>query len=98
MKKSLLFAILIAIVCNFSGCFYVGVTAPLDTDLDKTTLGSKTGKSTAQSIMWLVAWGDAGTKAAAENGNITVINHMDTQIFSVFFGIYSKNTTIVYGD
>ena len=67
-------------------------------DLDKTTLGSKTGEASSQSVLWLFAWGDAGTKAAASNGNISVINHRDVQLQSYAFGLYSKRTVIVYGD
>jgi len=61
-------------------------------------LGGKEGKSSYQSIFWLVAWGDAGTAAAAEEGEITVLNHIDMEIFSILFGLYYKETTIVYGD
>ena len=92
------------IICIFSiasfisGCVYFNVQAPLDTDYDKTDLGTKIGKSNAQSVCWLVAWGNAGTKAAAAEGNITVIKHADSRLFSVFFGFYTKLTTIVYGD
>jgi hypothetical protein len=45
-----------------------------------------------------VAWGDAGTAKAAENGGLTTINHMDMQIFSILFGLYTRQKTIVYGD
>ncbi|HAR46383.1 MAG TPA: hypothetical protein DCS05_09515, partial [Nitrospiraceae bacterium] len=47
---------------------------------------------------WLVAWGDAGTAAAARDGNITTVNHMDREAFSILFGLYTKTTTVVYGD
>ena len=80
------------------GCVYTNVINPLDTDVEETTLGDKIGRSDAYSVLWLVAWGDRGTKAAAENGNITVIRHMDIQTFSVLFGLYSHVTTIVYGE
>lgn len=86
------------IMFTFSGCVYMNVKAPLDTDLNQTTMGSKTGKASAQSVLWLVAWGNAGTKAAAENGSISVINHMDVQLQSYLFGLYSKKTVVVYGD
>ncbi|HET6204734.1 MAG TPA: TRL domain-containing protein [Planctomycetota bacterium] len=80
------------------GCFYLHTRSTLDTDLDKTTLGSKVGESHHQGILWAVAWGDAGTKAAAENGGIKVINHADQEMLMVFFGAYYRYTTIVYGD
>jgi hypothetical protein len=81
-----------------TGCIYTHVRAPLDTDVNDTVLGSKIGTAEAQSIAWLVAWGDAGTAAAAKNGNITTIRHMDQEQLFVFFGIYARGTTIVYGD
>lgn len=81
-----------------SGCVVTNVKIPLDTDLDKTQLGSKTGESTSQSVLWLVAWGDSGTQAAAQAAGITTLLHADQKIFSVLFGLYSKQTTVVYGD
>ena len=46
----------------------------------------------------MVAWGDAGTKAAAENGGITTILHADRKDFSILGGLYYEYTTIVYGN
>src|SRR3990172_1181459 len=60
-----------------TGCLYMDVKTPYDTDLNKTVLGQKTGKAHSQSVLWLFAWGDAGTAAAAKAGNITTVNHMD---------------------
>lgn len=97
MKKTLIFLISIIILAS-SGCAYVNVKAPLDTDLNATSFGTKTGSASTHSVLWLVAWGDAGTKAAADNGGLTVVNHMDIQIQSYLFGLYSKKTVIVYGD
>ena len=80
------------------GCLYANIKTPLDTDLNQTKLGSKTGEASNQQILGLVAWGDASTQAAAANGHITQINHADEQIFSILWFIYTKTTTIVYGD
>lgn len=81
-----------------SGCAYSNVQRPLGNDFNKTALGTKTGRASSKSILWLVAWGDAGTKAAAENGGISVIHHADVKLFFLLFGLYSEMTTIVYGD
>ena len=80
------------------GCLYAHFTTPLDTDLDKTQLGSKVGRAEFQSILWLVAWGDAGTQAAAKQGGLTTINHADREVLSILFALYYKQTTILYGD
>ena len=98
MKHRFFLPVLLTIAIALSGCAYVNVKTPLDTDLDKTTMGSKVGTSSLESVLWIAAWGDAGVKAAAENGNITVVNHVDQQTFSVLFGVYTKVTTIAYGD
>jgi TRL (tRNA-associated locus)-like protein len=81
-----------------SGCLFADVMIPLDTNLDETKLGTKTGESTSQAVLWLVAWGDSGTHAAAQAAGITTILHADQRIFSVLFGLYSKRTVVVYGD
>lgn len=81
-----------------SGCVYYNVSSPLDTNLDETQLGSKVGESEWQSVLWLFAWGDAGTQAAASDGGITTIRHADQNGFAVLFGLYAKQTTILYGD
>ncbi|MBI1852709.1 MAG: hypothetical protein HYR85_20400 [Planctomycetes bacterium] len=80
------------------GCLFAHFTTPLDTDLDKTQLGNKVGRSDFRSILWLVAWGDAGTQAAAKQGNISTINHADREVLSILFGLYYEQTTILYGD
>jgi hypothetical protein len=80
------------------GCMYTKVQRPHDKNYDKTELGTKEGRSSLQSIFWCVAWGDAGTRAAAENGNIKVIRHADVEYFTVFLGLYTRLTTVVYGD
>ena len=81
-----------------AGCLYSNVTAPLTTDMNRTGVGNKEGRASAYSVLWLVSWGDAGAAAAARNGGLTTINHMDVQIRNVLFGLYTKETTIVYGD
>ena len=96
LARSLAAVILAAL--PMSGCLYTKIRTPLDTDVASTTLGSKVGTSENQSVLWLVAWGDGGTAAAAKNGGIQTINHMDTEIYFVLFGLYSRTTTIVYGD
>ncbi len=98
MKKIVLLVSMLVIALTLSGCLYSNITIPLDTDADKTVLGNKTGTSNCYSILWLVAWGDAGSAAAAKNGNISTINHMDTRNVTVLFGAFVKQTTIVYGN
>ncbi|MFZ5569448.1 MAG: TRL domain-containing protein [Thermodesulfobacteriota bacterium] len=80
------------------GCAYVNTKTPLDIDLDRTELGTKVGTAEAYSVLWLVAWGDAGYAAAARNGNITVMRHADQEIFQVALGLYTRWRVVVYGD
>ncbi len=82
----------------FTGCLYTPVVTPYDHNLDKTVLGQKTGKASMYSVLGLVAWGDASSAAAAKQGGITTMNHMDREFLNIVFGIYTETTTIVYGD
>ena len=78
-------------------CVYTNVQIPLDTDLNNTQLGDKTGTSSFVSILGLFAWGDAGTQAAAEQGGITTLTHADQRVFAIL-PFYYKQTTVVYGN
>ena len=86
------------IILLFTGCAYVNVKTPFDTDLNRTELGSKKGTADAYCIFWLVAWGDAGYAEAARKGNIKVMKHADQEIHQIFFGFYTHWKVIVYGD
>jgi len=95
--KRLVACFSLVVLLLLPGCVYSNIIIPLDTDLQDTTLGDKTGRAYNQSVMWLISWGDAGTQAAAENGGITTLRHADQEVLIVLFGLYSKVTTIVYG-
>jgi hypothetical protein len=57
--------------------------------MGKGELGTKEGKACAQSILGLVAQGDASIKAAAKAGGITNISSVDH---------YTKNTLGILGE
>lgn len=98
MRTTVTLATLLLLASLISGCVYSNVQRPLGTEFNKTELGARTGQASCQSILWLVAWGDCGTRAAATDGRITTIRHADMQLLSVLFGLYARSTTIVYGD
>lgn len=100
MKQTRMIVVLIvaASLTALSGCAYVNVKSPLDTNLDRTTLGQKTGVAEARSILWLFAWGDVSYAAAAANGSITTMRHADQEVFNVLFGLYTRWRVVVYGD
>ena len=94
--KSILAALCVAFFC--SGCLFANFTTVLDTNLDRTELGDKVGRSRVQSVLWLVAWGDGGMYSAAKDGGITTLRHADTEVLMVLFGLYYTQSTVVYGD
>jgi hypothetical protein len=96
MKGIRLFTLAAALL--LPSCLFGNFGSPLDTNLHETELGTKTGKSSFHSILWLVAWGDAGSKAAASEADIINLRHMDQRTLIILFGVYYRQTTIVYGD
>jgi hypothetical protein len=98
LRKICLIPLLLVVTLFVSSCVYTNIQRPLGSEFNKTELGTKTGESSSHSLLWLFAWGDGGTKAAAENGGIKVIRHADMKIFVILFGLYGKVTTVVYGD
>lgn len=71
--------------------------APLDVDFENTPITGKKGESSSICVLGIVAVGNASSRKAAENGNITHIQHADYSMLNVL-GVFSKYTTIVYGD
>ena len=98
MNRRITIAIPVCILLVFSGCAFVNIKTPFDTDLDKTELGSKRGTAQAYSVLWLVSWGDASYATAAKNGGITVMKHADQEMQQVLLGLYTRWRVVVYGD
>ncbi len=98
MKPFVVIMILAVVAVSMTGCVYTHITMPLSTELNKTDLGHKRGEASMYSILWLFAWGDAGAAAAAKEGDVSVLTHMDREIYLVLFGLYARQVTIVYGE
>ena len=64
--------------------------------IDNSVKPAKTGKATSKGVI-LFTSGDNSIKAAMENGGIKKIHHVDFDVLNVF-NLYSKVTTIVYGE
>ena len=80
------------------GAVYSGVQAPLDLDSGQgKQIGPAQGEASTRCIFFLVAWGDGGIDAAARNGGLQTVNHVDYEFRNILFGIYSRYTTIAYG-
>lgn len=60
-------------------------------------VGKKVGTAKASNILGLAVTGDAGVNAAAKNGGIKKISHVDVKKSS-FLGIFGSTETTVYGE
>ena len=98
MNRRITIVLLMSILLVFSGCAFINIKTPFDTDLDKTELGSKRGTAQAYSLLWLVSWGDASYATAAKNGGITVMKHADQEMQQILLGLYTRWRVVVYGD
>jgi hypothetical protein len=79
-----------------NGCWYTGVQGPLMVD-DQDVASSKVGTSTMTSFFGVIAVGDASIDAAKKSAGISKVSHVDFESTSVL-GIFSKWTTVVYGE
>ena len=89
--------IVIAPVSPGMGAVFSDYKAPLDLDADPTTITDKSGEAYAENFLGLVVTGDASIAAAAKEGGITRVHHIDYQYKNIL-GLYGKFTTIVYGE
>jgi len=97
-QRVVVLTLMVTLLILANGCAYMHTQMPLSVEYHKTELGTKVGRASSYSVLWLVAWGDSGTKAAAENGNMKVIECADREVKVVLFGLYTRATTVVYGD
>lgn len=98
MRRIIALLLAITLAVGLSGCVYSSATTPLDENVQETRIGSKQGRASVYIVAWLVAWGDAGVAAAARDGDLQVINHLDIERRVVLFGLFTRITTIAYGD
>ena len=99
MLNRIFTVLILALVTSvLSGCVYSKVTRPLDRDVNETRLGSKVGRASSKGVAYLVAWGDSGVAAAARNGGLSQVNHLDVESYILLFGLYTEVTTIAYGE
>jgi TRL (tRNA-associated locus)-like protein len=107
MKKLIGYSSIVGLAGLVAGCVAPmgpvgGVAAGIYTDVSgpvcatSNTEGSKMGQATSTGII-CVATGDSSIKAAAANGGITKISHVDYHTTSVL-GLWAKTTVTVYGE
>jgi hypothetical protein len=58
----------------------------------------KSGEACTNGVLWIAAWGDAGTDTAMKAGNINKIATVEYSNYSILSGLYSKYCTITYGE
>ncbi len=103
MKKDLAYvfgAALLLSSCAMSkspltGFIYTDVKAPMAVTSNENS--SKVGTAEAQSILGIVATGDASIESAAKSAGITKIHHVDEHSTSIL-GIVAKYKVMVYGE
>ena len=106
MKRMSTIAFVVLLLIGVAGCLSApfqppgGVvsvtTAPLSTE-GNWDVGSKRGEASSYSVLGLYASGDCSIAAAARNGGLKKIGHVDYEYFNVI-GIWQKATVIVYGE
>jgi len=103
MKKMMMALMAAGTLALFSGCVTVQPIGALYTEVKlPVTVGTlskatKVGRAECKSICGLVAMGDASIEAAAKNGGITVIHHVDWEVENIA-GIIGKYRCVVYGE
>ena len=110
MKRLLLrVALTTLLVFLFTGCTYLAPVIPpqgllfsniestIDIDADETELGDLRGESSSYSALALFSFGKASVAAAAEDGDLEIITHVDYAYLNIL-GLFQRFTVIVYGD
>ncbi|GBR73892.1 putative TRL super family protein [Candidatus Termititenax aidoneus] len=99
MRKILLattVALALLVSQSFAGLLFSNVTTPLIAT-GSTAVPDKTGVASSYTILGLITVGDAGVKAAAENGEIKEVVYVDSNLVSLPFFVLTIQTTQVAG-
>ena len=88
-----------------TGLLYTDVVEPLTDNFRANPLGTKTGcsdlyrlKDPVTGVGASAEWASLAIADAARQGGITKIYHADLRTFSVLFGLFRRQTVLVYGD
>ena len=99
MKKLALLTVLLGSMM-MSACAVIpsnmSIFSPVALDAVSPNQAFVNGEATQTGIV-LFSTGDASIEAAMKNGKITKIHHVDYKTTTVLF-LYTKQTTIVYGE
>lgn len=101
MKSKLVLTLLATAAVVLSSCgaprtgsVFTDITVPVTAT---TAGGSRVGTATSQTILGIVATGDASIAAAKRNGGITTVSSVDEKIHSIL-GVITTYTTTVRGN
>jgi len=93
MKKTMKFAAVAVVAAAM--CVSCSSTRPIAAT--SNPVGNKCGEATSKTILGFGGNSNMGINAAAKNGGITKISHVDGSTYS-FLGLYTKRTIRVYGE
>ncbi len=85
------------------GILFTQVKGPLQVNFDSTPVGSRKGTASALYVYdpivtgLSLAWGDASIAAAARNGRLKQVNHVDYGRLSILF-VFTRLTVEAYGE
>ena len=79
------------------GLFFTSIQAPIDTDMQSTPIGKKMGTASTVGVLGLFAFGDASVATAAQNGNLSRVEHLDYEYLNVLF-LFQQFTVKAYGE
>ena len=85
-----------ATVSPVTGFWYTNVNGPI-TATGAPEEATRVGRASATSVLGVIATGDASIQAAARNGGIREIHHVDFESQS-YIGVLAEFTVVVYGN
>jgi hypothetical protein len=96
MRKAFISTLVLTLLTSqlCAGLLFSNVTTPVIAT-GSTAVPDKVGTASSCSILGLITIGDAGVKAAAENGGITEVVYVDSNTISLpFFALIIQTTQV----
>lgn len=79
------------------GNVFNATSQPTDITFDRTEIGTREGRAASELYFWMFSMGDCSVDTAARNGGLQQIDHIDSNHYNIFFGLYTRYETIAVG-
>lgn len=79
------------------GILFSDISSTVSTDMNRTPVSVAEGRARSYSVLGIIAWGDSSLTAAAREGKLKYVTHLDFEYYNILF-CYQRFTLVARGE